>query len=108
MNDALTELLDELISARNDLLCRMDEQFEKALNERPAEDTWSVGEVHHHLAIVDKSIEVLFVRQIQRAEKRGIGPNPHVSSIMQSLDEYDIERKGISSPVFQGAVPSTA
>jgi uncharacterized damage-inducible protein DinB len=62
--------------------------------------SWSVAEVLEHLHRVERGITRLLVHSIERAKAEGIGPELEASSMMESLDPFELTRRGrpVSAP----------
>ncbi|MCP5107329.1 MAG: DinB family protein [bacterium] len=90
MNTRLSEIVSEIGDARTTLYGIVEELSQKELDERPDPGLWSAGEILHHLYLVETGITKLLVKQVERAAKRGIGPDPDDESVIGSLDRFAI------------------
>jgi glutamate/tyrosine decarboxylase-like PLP-dependent enzyme/uncharacterized damage-inducible protein DinB len=101
----LRGVLAELLSARARLLQDVRSLTQAELDRSPAEGQWSVGEVLHHLQLIERSVTRVAAKQLERAARASIGPDPRTDSVLRSLDEFDVEGSAqkVSSP--QGFIP---
>ena len=104
----LQELVDALRSARSRLLQTVAGLDQARLDAVPPDGQWSVGEILHHLQLIEGAVARVLSRQLERAEKSGgsSGPDRRQGSVLGSLERFDIEqsRQKISSP--SGFLPS--
>ena len=92
MNPKLQEIVDEIEEKRELLLQAVSDLSPEDLNIRNGPDQWSIGELLHHLHLAETQITELLALQLRRAEKRGIGPDTSGGSVINSLDEYSLEK----------------
>jgi hypothetical protein len=91
MNPKLNELATEIDGARSQLLHVVSDVTDGAMNDRPDRDHWSIGEILHHLFLIESQVTTLLQKQILRAKDRGIGADPSSESMIHSLDRFAIE-----------------
>jgi hypothetical protein len=106
MGARLRQIIDEIERTRSQLLAMVSGSTQSELDSRPLPDQWSIGEILHHLSIIENQVTHVAAKQIGRAEKSGLAPDPSDESILQSLDQFAIETapQKIASPQF--AVPT--
>ncbi len=91
MNTRLNEIINDIKDARSTVLDIMRGLPQEELDEQPGPGKWSIGEIVHHLYLVETGIIKLLEKQIQRAKKRGIGPDTNDESLLGSLDRFALE-----------------
>jgi uncharacterized damage-inducible protein DinB len=96
----LVELADYARAQRAELLTAVSLVPEPLRQQRAEAAGWSVAEVLEHLHRVERGITRLLVHSLERARAEGIGPELETSSMMGSLDQYQLTRRGrpISAP----------
>lgn len=107
----LRELVDALQAARSRLLEAVAGLGQAQLDAAPPGGQWSIGEILHHLLLIERSVARLLARQLERAEKSGgphglPGPDPRQDSVLGSLDRFDIEWSTEKITAPSGFVPS--
>lgn len=104
----LQELVDALGSARSRLLESVAGLGQAQLDAVPPDGQWSIGEILHHLLLIERSVARLLARQLERAEKSGdpSGPDRRQDSVLGGLDRFDIERSTEKVVTPSGFVPS--
>jgi uncharacterized damage-inducible protein DinB len=88
MNYSLSEIVNEIENARTTLLNTVGELPQKELDEQPVPGQWSVGEILHHIYLLETQVTKLLAKQVEKAKKRGIGPAPNDESLIRSLDRF--------------------
>jgi hypothetical protein len=101
----LQELVHALQAARSRLLEAVAGLDQARLDAAPADGQWSIGEILHHLQLIEGSVARVLARQVQRAEKTGDGPDPRQDSVLASLDRFDIERSPEKIDAPSGFLP---
>ncbi len=101
----LEGVVQELDSARARLLETVQGLDQAALDAAPKAGGWSVGEILHHLQMIDLSVARVVARQVEHAAKAGHGPDPRTDSILHSLDQFDIERSSSKVSTPSGFIP---
>jgi len=76
------------------------------LDAAPADGQWSIGEILHHLQLIERAVARVLSRQLERAEKSGGGPDQRQDSVLGSLDQFDIERVRQKIIAPSGFLPS--
>ena len=106
MGARLQQIIDEIQKTRSLLLTKVSGLTQSEIDFRPVPDQWSIGEILHHLSIIENQVTHVAAKQIQRAEKMGLAPDPSDESVLHSLDQFAIETapQKITSPQF--AVPT--
>jgi hypothetical protein len=84
-------VLDEMDAARTRLLDAVVSLSQADLEYSPSAEGWSIGEVLHHLRLIEESAVKVLEKLAARAEKTGLGPDPGTGSVIHSLDEFHIE-----------------
>ena len=92
MNQRLTEIVHYLKDVRSVLLRTVGEPPSPKAEESPGPGEWSVAEILHHLYLTESQVTQLLEKQVERAGKRGIGPDPENESMLTSLDGFSLER----------------
>ncbi|MGA2379542.1 MAG: pyridoxal-dependent decarboxylase [Spirochaetia bacterium] len=87
----LREVVDELQVARERLLLSVGSLSQADLDFTPSADRWSIGEILHHLRLIEDGVLRVLEKLAARAEKTGLGPDPGSGSVMHSLDRFAIE-----------------
>jgi hypothetical protein len=88
----LQEIINNIQGSRDILVNVVAGMTKEELDQRPAPDRWSPGEILHHLQLTELSVVRLLERQVERAEKMGLGPDSGRTSLLHSLDDLSIER----------------
>ncbi|MCP5054360.1 MAG: DinB family protein [bacterium] len=105
MNTRLSEIVNELGNARTSLYNTVEGLSQHQLDQQPEPGRWSVGEILHHLYVTETGVTKLLEKQITKAEKRGMGPDPENSSLLGSLDQYAFETSTIKIKAPQQVQP---
>ena len=102
MSHRLEELVRELERSRKALLKTLSSftQAELDASPSPSAGAWSAAEILHHLQLIEIQLTRILSKQIERAEKMGIGPDLSGESLMHSPDAYSVATvtDGISAP----------
>ncbi len=91
MNPRLEEIVKEIEAARSELIRGVSDLDEAATGARAAPGLWSIGEILHHLVLMENLVTMLLEKQIPRAQDKGIGADMHTESLLHSLDQFPIE-----------------
>jgi hypothetical protein len=91
MNPRLEEIVDEIEAARSELLHIVSDLDEAGTGTRADPGQWSIGEILHHLVLMENLVMALLEKQVPRAKERGVGADPHTGSLIHSLDQFSIE-----------------
>jgi hypothetical protein len=91
MNPRLKEIADEIEAARSELVHIVSEGTDAQTGARADLSQWSIGEILHHLFLIESQVTTLLERQIKRARDRGIGADTSTESLLHSLDQFSIE-----------------
>jgi hypothetical protein len=91
MNSRLKEIAKELENTRLSLHNTVSDLTQEQLDKEPEPGKWSAGEIIHHIYIVEKGITRLIAKQLGKAAQKGIGPDAETGSLIDSLDEFEIE-----------------
>jgi hypothetical protein len=84
------EILDENERARADLLSAVEGLSQEELSARPSPDRWSIGEILHHLQLIEAAVLRLLEKQTARAERTHVPPDTKSDSLLHSLDHFAI------------------
>jgi hypothetical protein len=87
----LGEVLKELGAARSRLLASVAALSDGEMDVPPSADRWSIGEILHHLRLIEESVVRVIQKLVEKAEKSGVGPDPGDGSVLHSLDRFNIE-----------------
>ena len=100
MNPRLKEIADEIEAARSELVHIVSDVTDAQTGARADPGRWSIGEILHHLFLIESQVTTLLERQVKRARDKGIGPDVSTESVIHSLDRFSIETVGdrISAP----------
>lgn len=91
MNPRLEEIVHEIEAARSELIQLVSDLDEAATGARADPGLWSIGEILHHLVLMENLVTMLLEKQIPRAKDRGIGADTSTESLIHSLDRFSIE-----------------
>src|SRR5208283_3158945 len=91
MNPRLEEVVKEIEAARSELIHMVSDLDESATAARAAPGQWSIGEIMHHLVLMENLVTTLLEKQIPRAKDRGIAPDTSTESLVHGLDRFSIE-----------------
>jgi hypothetical protein len=72
----LREVIDEIEAVRKAVLDSVITLSQANLDFTPAEDRWSIGEILHHLRLLEESAVRVLRKLAARAESAGLGPDP--------------------------------
>ncbi len=87
MNHKLQEIAAEITRQRQKLLQVVGDLSQRQLDFQPAPESWSIGEVLHHLFLIEILITKMAGRLLQEAQQTGLQPDPDgESSALHSLD----------------------
>ena len=106
MNPRLEEIVKEIEAARSELIHIVSDVDETATGARAAPGQWSIGEIMHHLVLMENLVTTLLEKQIPRAKDRGIGADTKTESLIHSLDWYPIETAADKLTAPQSLVPA--
>jgi len=101
----LREIVDVLTTARSRLLGAVAGLDQARLDAAPSSGEWSIGEILHHLQLIEGSVVRVLARQLERAEKSGGGPDPLDDSILGSLERFDVEHSSEKISAPSGFIP---
>ena len=90
----MREVVDELTDARNRLLGSVAVLSQADADFSPSPDRWSIGEILHHLGLVEASITRVLGRLAAKAEETGVSADPGEAAagiIMHSVDQFNME-----------------
>jgi DinB superfamily len=87
----LSEVVEVLRSARARLLNGVRSLSQPDLDVTSSQDGWSIGEILHHLQLIEASVARLLGRLLEHAARDGLGPDPRTDSVLGRLDQFDIE-----------------
>jgi hypothetical protein len=106
MNPRLKEIADEIENARSELVHMVADVTEAAIALRADPSQWSIGEILHHLFLIESQVTTLLEKQIKRAKDRGIGADGSTESLIHSLDHFTIETVGEKITAPQSVIPA--
>jgi hypothetical protein len=106
MNSRLEEIVKDIEAARSELITMVSDLDESATGARAAPGQWSIGEIMHHLVLMENLVTTLLEKQIPRARDRGIGADTNSESVVHSLDWYQIEKVVDKLTAPQSVVPA--
>jgi hypothetical protein len=106
MNPRLEEIVREIEAARSELINMVSDLGESATGARAAPGQWSIGEIMHHLVLMENQVATLLEKQIPRARDRGIGADTSSDSLIHSLDWYPIETVVDKLTAPQSVIPT--
>ena len=82
------EILDRLGEDRAGLLASVEGRSREQLDYRPTDDSWSIGEVLHHLALAHEATVKLMFNMLRRAREEGAPPDPDPTrSMLSAIDD---------------------
>jgi hypothetical protein len=87
----LREVVMALQEARSRLLDSVGSLSQADLDTSSSNGAWSIGEILHHLQLIEASVSRLLGRLLERAARDGLGPDPRTDSVLGRLDQFDIE-----------------
>jgi hypothetical protein len=87
----LREVVDALQAARSRLLDGVGSLSQEDLDTSSSKDSWSAGEILHHLQLIELSVSRVIGRLMEQAARGGLGPDPRTDSVLGSLDPFSIE-----------------
>jgi hypothetical protein len=91
MNPRLEEIVSEIEAARSELIRAVSDLGEAMRGARAEPGQWSIGEILHHLVLMENLVTALLGKQVPRAKDRGIGADTNSESLIHSLDQFPIE-----------------
>lgn len=106
MNPRLEEIVKDIEAARSELITMVSDLDESATGARAAPEQWSIGEIMHHLVLMENLVTTLLEKQIPRAKERGIGADTSTESLVHSLDRFSIETAADKLTAPQSVVPA--
>jgi hypothetical protein len=106
MNPRLKEIVDEIEAARSELVGIVSDLDEAATARRADPGQWSIGEVMHHLVLMENVVTTLLEKQIKRAKDRSIGADTSIESLLHSLDRFSLETVIDKITAPQSVVPA--
>lgn len=106
MNARLKEIADEIEAARSELVHIVSDLDEAATSARTDPGQWSIGEILHHLFLIESQVTTLLEKQVTRAKDRGIGADRSTESLIHSLDRFAIETGADKIAAPQSVVPA--
>ena len=87
MNNKLREIADEIAGQRQKLLLVVAPLSQQQLDFQSAPESWSIGEILHHLFLIEVQIVKLARRLLVQAQETGLGPDPGAEgSALHALD----------------------
>jgi hypothetical protein len=97
----IREVVEQLDAARSRLLASVAALSDRDVGFSPSADRWSIGEILHHLRLIEESAVRVIQKLVEKAEKSGVGPDPGDGSVLHSLDRFNIEASAdrLSAPV---------
>ena len=87
----IREVVEHLDAARSRLLASVAALSDRDAGFSPSEDRWSIGEILHHLRLLEESAVRVIQKLVDKAEKSGVGPDPGDGSVLHGLDQFTIE-----------------
>jgi len=106
MGERLREIVESIQASRGRLLDAISRLDQPALDRTPASGGWSVGEVLHHLLLMETSVTRLLERQVTRAVGRGAAQETSTASMLGSLDQFAVETAPDRIVAPQGFLPA--
>jgi len=106
MNPRMEEIVKEIDAARSELIHVVSDVDGAATGAREAPGQWSIGEIMHHLVLMENLVTTLLEKQIPRAKDRGVGADTSTESLIHSLDCYAIETVVDKLTAPQSVVPA--
>jgi uncharacterized damage-inducible protein DinB len=106
MNPRLEEILKEIETARSELIHTVADLDDDAMAARADPGQWSIGEIMHHLVLMENLVTMLLEKQVPRARDRGVGADANTESLVHSLDWYPIEADPSKLTAPQSVVPA--
>ncbi len=91
MGQRLQEIIQSIEDSRDKVMTAISGLDQAALDRRPTPQEWSVGEILHHLQLIEILVARLLERQVARASRIGLGADPVGHSVLKSLDQFSIE-----------------
>ena len=85
MHPRVEEVIKYLDTERAALRDAVDRVPPELRDQPPGDDRWSVAQVLHHLAIIEKRIGMGMTKWVNEANTGGIGAETETSSVMNSL-----------------------
>jgi hypothetical protein len=106
MNPRLEEIVNEIEAARSELILCVSDLDEAATGAPADPGQWSIGEILHHLVLMENLVTMLLEKQVPRAKDRGIGADASTGSLIHSLDQFPIETVIDKLTAPQSVVPA--
>jgi hypothetical protein len=106
MNPRLEEIVNEIEAARAELIHSVSDLDEAATGACADPGQWSIGEILHHLVLMENLVTMLLEKQIPRAKDRGISADTSTESLIHSLDRFSIETVVDKITAPQSVVPA--
>ena len=99
MNHKVQEIVDYIEGERQALLAGVQNLSQAQLDFKPAPEQWSVGEILHHLHVVEKGLPKLYAMLLQKTAEAGFKPET-AGSMLQSLDhkQLDVPNQKLQAP----------
>ncbi len=69
MNYRLSEIVNEIEDARRTLLNTVEGLSQKEFDEQPVPGKWSVGEILHHIYLMETQVTKLLAKQVEKARE---------------------------------------
>lgn len=100
MNNKLREIIVEIEGTRRELNDTVADLAQVQLDFRSSPQSWSIGEVLHHLHLVENSVVNLVMMSSERAREKNLGPDLTNGSVVGGLDHFQIEvpRRKVQAP----------
>ena len=107
MNRAASEIIHDIDSRRDSLLRSLRNLTQEQYDFKPDSNSWSIGEVVHHLYLTEAQISTLLDRMLEKARKRTTPPaNPELPSQLQSLDGFTLDVPVTPAKSPESSVPT--
>jgi uncharacterized damage-inducible protein DinB len=102
----LREIVEYIEAARAELLAVISGLSQEDLDIRPAADQWSIGEILHHLHLIESQVARLLAKQVARAMRIGLGADGGGESLLHSLDRFAIDASPEKTAAPESVTPS--
>jgi hypothetical protein len=106
MGKRLQEIIENIQASRERLLEAVSGLDQDAFNRRPSADTWSVGEILHHLQLMETSVTRILEKQVTRGLAGGLPTDTSTGSVLGTLDQFSVETAAERIVAPQGFVPT--
>lgn len=102
MNNKLREIVAEIERERQALYGSVEDLSQAQLDLRPDTESWSAGELLHHLYLSETSIIKMLAMQTEKAGHDGLGADVSDGTMLGSLDRFGIETvtRKVQAPEF--------